>query len=125
MEYSDLVKNKANDLVISFSNHLSDVSSPSLSDIKDRNVRDMGVLAFNLSDLSVDEKSQVLFLSEEILKFSYTFRFKGESTDNIYYERNTWGIPISLVKSAVISGFLLVSFLVLTGGYLLFKWLQF
>ena len=125
MEYSDLVKEKANDLVISFSNHLSDVSSPSPSNVKDRNVRDVGVLNFNLSDLSDDEKSQVLFLAEEILKFSYTFRFKGGNTDNIYYERNSWGIPISLVKSAVISGFLLVSFLLLTGGYLLFKWLQF
>lgn len=125
MEYSDLVKKRANDFVLKFSNHLSSVSSPNSVGVNDKDVKDMGVLSFNLSDLSEDEKSQVLFLAEEILRFSYTFRFKGESTDNIYYERNSWGIPISLVKSAVISGFLLVSFLVLTGGYLLFKWLQF
>lgn len=122
MEYSDLVKEKANDLVLNFAEYLSDISSPNS---KDSNSKDMGVIAFDVSELSEDEKSQVLFLAEEILKFSYTFRFKGESTDSVYYDRNAWGIPISLVKSAVISGFLLASFLVLTCMYLLVKWLQF
>lgn len=125
MEYSDLVKKRANDFVLKFSNHLSSVSSSNSVGVNDKDVKDTGVLAFDLSDLSEEERSQVLFLAEEVLRFSYTFRFKGGNTDNIYYERNSWGIPISLVKSAVISGFLLVSFLVLTGGYLLFKWLQF
>ena len=77
MEYSDLVKRTASDLVLKFSNHLSDVSIGDLKGVKGRDSKDYGTLAFDLSSLN-GKKSHVLSLAEETLKFSYTFKIKGK-----------------------------------------------
>ena len=121
MQYSDLVKSTASDLVLKFSNHLSDVSLGGLKGLKGRDTKDYGTLAFNLSSLNEKEKSHVLYLAEETLKFSHTFKIKGKDAKVISYERNIWGIPLSLAKSTIIASVLFVGFLVLTCLYLLIK----
>lgn len=76
MEYSDLVKEKADNLILSFLRHLSDCS---LSELKayytDKSVSEGGEFFFDLSDLSRKEQRQVLSLAEETLKFNYLFKF--------------------------------------------------
>ena len=125
MEYSSIVRKTASDLVLKFSNHLSDVSLGGLKGLKGRDTKDYGTLAFNLSSLNEKEKSHVLYLAEETLKFSYTFKIKGKNSKVVAYERNTWGIPLSLVKSTIIASVLFVGFLVLTCLYLLLRWFVF
>lgn len=122
MEYSELVRKTAGDLVLKFSNHLSDVSIGDLKGVKGRDSKDYGTLVFDLSSLNGKEKSHVLSLAEETLKFSYTFKIKGKDAKVISYERNAWGIPLSLFNYTVTASFLFVGFLVLTCLYLLIKW---
>lgn len=125
MEYSRIVKETASDLILKFSRHLADVSLFSSSDRKSANTKDYGTFTFDLSSLGEREKSHVLSLAEETLKFSYTFKIKGKDAKVISFERNTWGIPVSLVKSTIIASVLLVGFLVLTCLYLLLRWFVF
>jgi len=125
MEYSDLVKRIASDLVLRFSRHLADVSLFSSKGDGSANTKDKGTFAFDLSELSGKEKSHVLFLAEETLKFSYTFKIKGKDAKIVSYERNIGGIPLTLFNSAVIAGCLLAGFLVLTCLYLLLRWFVF
>lgn len=125
MEYSDLVKEKADNLVLRFSRHRADVSLFILKGTSQSNMTDKGAFAFDLSELSEKEKSHVLSLAEETLKFSYTFKIKGDGAKVISYERNVLGIPVSLAKSTIISSVLFVGFLVLTFLYLLFIWFVF
>lgn len=122
MEYSDLVRKMSSDLVLKFSNHLSDVSMGDLKGVKGRDSKDYGTLAFDLSSLNGKERSHVLSLAEETLKFSYTFKIKGKDAKVISYESNTWGIPLSLFNYTVTASFLFVGFLVLSCLYLLIKW---
>ena len=125
MEYSELVRRNASDLVLKFSRHLADVSiSGELGTGKEEG-KDKGTFAFDLSSLSKKEQSHVLSLAEETLKFSYTFKLKGKDSKVVAYERNTWGIPISLAKSTIIASVLFVGFLVLTCLYLLIRWFVF
>ena len=125
MEYSELVRRTASDLVLKFSRHLAGLSS--LDDVGTgrEEGKEKGTFAFNLSSLSEKEQSHVLSLAEETLKFSYTFKLKSKDAKVIAYERNTWGIPLSLVKSTIIASVLLVGFLVLTCLYLLLRWFVF
>ena len=125
MEYSDLVKEKADDLVLRFSRHRADVSLFISKGTRHSNTTDKGTFAFDLSELSEKEKSHVLSLAEETLKFSYTFKIKGDGAKVISYERNIWGIPISVAKSTIIASVLFVGFLVLTCLYLLLRWFVF
>ena len=125
MEYSDLVKEKADNLVLRFSRHRADVSLFILKGTSQSNMTDKGAFAFDLSELSEKEKSHVLSLAEETLKFSYTFKLKGKEAKVVAYERNTWGIPISLAKSTITASVLFVGFLVLTCLYLLINWFVF
>jgi hypothetical protein len=125
MEYSDLVKEKADDLLLRFSRHRADVSLLTLKGTRHSNMTDKGTFAFDLSELSEKEKSHVLSLAEETLKFSYTFKIKGDGAKVISYERNVLGIPVSLAKSTIIASVLFVGFLVLTFLYLLFNWFVF
>ena len=125
MEYSDLVKRIANDLVLKFSRHLSDVELFSSEGDGSANTKDNGTFAFDLSSLNVKEQSYVLSFAEETLKFSYTFKIKGKDAKVISYERNIGGIPLTLFNSALIAGCLLAGFLVLTCLYLLLRWFVF
>lgn len=125
MEYSELVRRNASDLVLKFSRHLADVSiSGELGTGKEEG-KDKGTFAFELSSLSEKEQSHVLSLAEETLKFSYTFKLKGKDAKVVSYERNIGGIPLTLFNSAFIAGCLLAGFLVLTCLYLLLKWFVF
>lgn len=125
MEYSELVRKTASDLVLKFSRHLADVSS--LDDVGTgrEESKDKGTFTFDLSSLTEIEQSHVLSLAEETLKFSYTFKLKGKDAKVVAYERNSWGIPISLAKSTIIASVLFVGFLVLTCLYLLLRWFVF
>ena len=125
MEYSRIVKETASDLILKFSRHLADVSLFSSSDRKSANTKDYGTFTFDLSSLGEREKSHVLSLAEETLKFSYTFKIKGKDAKIVSYERNIGGIPLALFNSAVIAGCLLAGFLVLTCLYLLLSWFVF
>lgn len=125
MDYSDLVKRIANDLVLKFSRHIADVSIFSSEGDGSANTKDKGTFAFDLSSLNGKEKSHVLSLAEETLKFSYTFKIKGKDAKVISYERNSWGTPISLAKSTIIASVLFVGFLVLTCLYLFLRWFVF
>lgn len=122
MQYSDLVKSTASDLVLKLSNHLSDVSTTSSKVTKTSNNKDKGAFAFDLSELSEKDKFHVLSLAEETLKFSYTFKYKGKDAKIIYYERNLWGIPLSFVKLVLVLGLFLAVLLLLTLLYFLVQW---
>ena len=125
MGYSELVRRTASDLVLKFSRHLADVSS--LDDVGTgrEESKDKGTFTFDLSSLTEIEQSHVLSLAEETLKFSYNFKLKGKDAKVVAYERNSWGIPISLAKSTIIASVLFVGFLVLTCLYLLLRWFVF
>ena len=122
MQYSDLVKSTASDLVLKLSNHLSDVSPYSSKGAKTSNKRDKGAFAFDLSELSEKDKFHVLSLAEETLKFSYTFKYKGKDAKIVYYERNIWGIPLFFVKLVLVLGLFLAVLLLLTFLYFLVQW---
>ena len=125
MDYSDLVKRIANDLVLKFSRHIADVSIFSSEGDGGANTKDKGTFDFDLSSLNGKEKSHVLSFAEETLKFSYTFKLKGKDAKIVSYERNIGGIPITLFNSALIAGCLLAGFLVLTCLYLFLRWFVF
>lgn len=122
MQYSDLVKSTASDLVLKLSNHLSDVSPYSSKGAKTSNKRDKGAFAFDLSGLSEKDKFHVLSLAEETLKFSYTFKYKGKDAKIVYYERSLWGIPLFFVKLVLVLGLFLAVLLLLTFLYFLVQW---
>ena len=122
MQYSDLVKEKANDLVLKFSKHLAEVSLFSPKGTKLQNSKEKGTFAFDLSSLSDKDVFHILSLAEETLKFSYTFKLKGKNTKVISYERNLWGIPLSFVKLVLVLGLFLEVLLLLTFLYFLVKW---
>ena len=71
MEYSSLVRERADNLILSFLRHLSDCS---LSELKayytDKSVSEEGEFLFDLSDLSRKERRQVVSLASETLKFN-------------------------------------------------------
>ena len=125
MEYSELVRKTASDLVLKFSRHLAGLSISGNGGTGKGEGKDKGTFAFDLSSLTEKEQSHVLSLAEETLKFSYTFKLKGKDAKVVAYERNTWGIPISLAKSTIIASVLFVGFLVLTCLYLLLSWFVF
>jgi hypothetical protein len=125
MEYSEMVRKTASDLVLKFANHLSGVSLGSLKGEVSQQVKDKGEFPFDLSEFTKKEIFQVLSLAKETLKFSYTFKVKGKNSKVVYYKRNIGGIPLTLFNSAFIAGCLLAGFLVLTCLYLLLRWFVF
>lgn len=88
MEYSSLVKERADNLILSFLRHLSDCS---LSELKayytDKSVSEEGEFLFDLSDLSRKERRQVLSLASETLKFNYLFKVSKSDTDKVRYSK--------------------------------------
>ena len=88
MDYSDLVRKKADNLILSFLRHLSDCS---LSELKayytDKSVSEEGDFLFDLSDLSRKEQRQVLSLSEETLKFNYLFKVRNSEPNKVRYSK--------------------------------------
>lgn len=86
MDYSDVVKGRAENLILSFLRHLSDCS---LSELKayytDKSVSEEGEFLFDLSDLSRKEQRQVLSLASETLKFNYLFKVRDSEPNKVHY----------------------------------------
>ena len=102
MEYSSLVKERANNLILSFLRHLSDCS---LSELKayytDKSVSEGGEFLFDLSDLSRKEQRQVLSLASETLKFNYLFKVSKSGTDEVRYIKTIGGFHLKVPKTAL------------------------
>lgn len=101
MEYSDLVKKKADALVLRFSRHLADVSLLSSKGTEYANTKDNGAFAFDLSELSEKERRQVLSLSSETLKFNYLFRVSKSDIDKVRYIKTIDGFHPKVLKTAL------------------------
>lgn len=102
MEYARLVKERADNLILSFLRHLSDCS---LSELKayytDKSVSEEGEFLFDLSDLSRKERRQVLSLASEVLNFNYLFKVSKSDTNKVRYERTIYGFPKWAVSVAL------------------------
>lgn len=121
MEYSDLVKKKANDLVLRFSRHLADVSLFCSDGGNYENTKDSGTFTFNLSDLSEKEKSHVLSLSEETLKFKYLFKVRGSEPNKVDYIKTIGGFNPKVLKTALFLARLFAWIVITIGFILLYK----
>lgn len=122
MEYSDLVKEKADNLILSFLRHLSDCS---LSKLKayytDKSVSEEGEFLFNLSELSEKERRQVLSLASETLKFNYLFKVSKSDTDKVRYIKTIDGFHPKVLKTALFLTELCAWVVIATGFIILFK----
>ena len=122
MEYSDLVKEKADNLILSFLRHLSDCS---LSELKayytDKSVSEGGEFPFDLSDLSRKEQRQVLSLAEETLKFNYLFKFCKSDTNQVRYIKTIDGFHPKVLKTALFLTELCAWVVIATGFIILLK----
>lgn len=102
MEYSDLVRKRADNLILSFLRHLSDCS---LSELKayytDKSVSEGGEFLFDLSDLSRKERRQVLSLAEETLKFNYLFKISKSDTEKVRYIKTIDGFHPKVLITAL------------------------
>lgn len=102
MEYGDLVRGKADNLILSFLRHLSDCS---LSELKayytDKSVSEEGDFLFDLSDLSKKERRQVLSLASETLKFNYLFKVSKSDTNKVRYIKTISGFHPKVPKTAL------------------------
>lgn len=122
MEYSDLVKEKADSFILSFLRHLSDCS---LSELKayytDKSVSEEGEFLFDLSDLSRKERRQVLSLASETLKFNYLFKISKSDTNKVRYIKTIDGFHPKVLKTALFLTELCAWVVIATGFILLFK----
>ena len=122
MEYSDLVRKKANNLILSFLKHLSDCS---LSELKayytGKSVSEEGDFLFDLSDLSRKEQRQVLSLASETLKFNYLFKLSKSGSDKVRYIKTIDGFNPKVLKTALFLTELCAWVVIATGFILLFK----
>lgn len=122
MEYSSLVKEKADNLILSFLRHLSDCS---LSELKayytDKSISESGEFLFDLSDLSRKEQRQVLSLASETLKFNYLFKVSKSDTDKVRYIKTIDGFHPKVLKTALFLTELCAWVVIDTGFILLFK----
>jgi hypothetical protein len=119
MEYSDLVKEKADSFILSFSRHLADCS---LSELKayytDKSVSEEGEFLFDLSDLSRKERRQVVSLASETLKFNYLFKVSKSDTDKVRYIKTISGFHPRVSKtSALLLG--LTSWVLVAIGFII------
>ena len=101
MEYSSLVKERADNLILSFLRHLSDCS---LSELKayytDKSVSEEGEFLFDLSDLSRKERRQVFSLASETLKFNYLFKVSKSDTDKVRYTKTVDRFHLRVSKTS-------------------------
>lgn len=122
MEYSDLVRKKADNLILSFLRYLSDCS---LSELKayytNNSVSEEGEFLFDLSDLSRKERRQVLSLASETLKFNYLFKLSKSGTNKVRYERTIYGFPKWAISVALFITDLCFWVVIVTGFIILLK----
>lgn len=122
MEYSDLVRKKADNLILSFLRHLSDCS---LSELKayytDKSVSEEGEFLFDLSDLSKKERRQVLSLASETLKFNYLFQVNQSGTNKVRYIKTISGFHPKVLKTALFLTELCAWVVIVSGFIILLK----
>lgn len=122
MEYSDLVRKVADNLILSFLRHLSDCS---LSELEayytDKSVSDEGEFLFDLSDLSRKERRQVLSLASETLKFNYLFKISKSDTNKVRYIKTISGFHPKVLKTALFLTELCAWVVIATGFIILLK----
>ena len=119
MEYSDLVRKGADNLILSFLRHLSDCS---LSELRayytDKSVSEEGEFLFNLSDLSRKERRQVLSLASETLKFNYLFKVSKSDSNKVRYIKTISGFHSRVTNtSALLFG--LTAWVVVAIGFII------
>lgn len=119
MEYSDLVRKGADNLILSFLRHLSDCS---LSELKayytDKSVSEEGEFLFDLSDLSRKERRQVLSLASETLKSNYLFKVRDSEPNKVHYTKTFNGShPRVTNTSALLFG--LTAWVVVAFGFII------
>lgn len=123
MRYSDLVilKITANDLLLDFSRYIGS-TTPQLCSVKEhQKLKNKGSFSFDTSSLSEESRKHVLSFAEESLYNSYVFKIKHKDYGTVYYERAINGITVSVLKFAVVLGFLLLAVILFTLGYFLFN----
>lgn len=122
MEYSDLVRKRADDLVLRFSRHLVDVSLFCPKGTEYANTKDKGTFDFNLSDLTNKERSQVLSLGMETINFAYILKVKKSRPDIVEYEHTICGFILRVSNIAVFLSFLCVAFPIVSLLIVFIKW---
>lgn len=124
MEYSDLVKEKADSFILSFSRHLADSSIAELKGYDSRDVSsDEGDFIFDFSNLSKKERRQVLSLVSETLNFAYTFKIKGSEPNKVRYTHTIEGFLPIVFYLAILWSFSCVVFPIIALIIVFFKWL--
>lgn len=124
MEYSSLVKEKADNLILSFSRHLADSSIAELKGYDSKDVSsDEGDFLFDFSNLSKKERRQVLSLVSETLNFAYEFKIKGSEPNKVRYIRSDDSFLSMIFYFAIIWSFSCVVFPIIALVIVFFKWL--
>lgn len=119
MDYSDLVKERADNLILNFLRYLSDCS---LSELKayytDKSVSEEGEFLFDLSDLARKERRQVLSLASKTLKSNYLFKVKESEPNKVHYIKTFNGSPPRVTStSALLFG--LTAWVVVAIGFII------
>lgn len=122
MEYSSLVKERSDNLILSFLRHLSDCS---LSELKayytNKSVSEEGEFLFDLSELSKKERRQVLSLASETLKLNYLFKVSKSGTGKVRYIKTISGFHLRVSNTSALLLGLTVWVLVAIGFIILLK----
>ena len=124
MEYSDLVKEKADSFILSFSRHLADSSIAELKGYDSKDVSsDEGDFLFDFSNLSKKERRQVLSLVSETLNFAYMFKIKSSEPNKVRYNRADASFLSMVFYFAIILSFSCIVFPIIALVIVFFKWL--
>lgn len=124
MEYSDLVKEKADSFILSFSRHLADSSIAELKGYDSKNVSsDEGDFLFDFSNLSKKERRQVLSLVSETLNFAYMFKIKSSEPNKVRYNRADASFLSMVFYFAIMLSFSCIVFPIIVLVIVFFKWL--
>ena len=124
MEYSDLVKEKADSFILSFSRHLADSSIAELKGYDSRDVSsDKGDFLFDFSNLSKKERRQVLSLVSETLNFAYMFKIKSSEPNKVRYIRTDVSFLPMVFYLTVLLLFSSVVFPIIAIVIVFFRWL--
>lgn len=124
MEYNDLVKEKADSFILSFSRHLADSSIAELKGYDSKDVSsDEGDFLFNFSDLSKKERHQVLSVVSETLNFAYIFKIKDSEPNKVRYNRADVSFLSMVFYFAIILSFSCIVFPIIALVIVFFKWL--
>lgn len=124
MEYSDLVKEKADSFILSFSRHLADSSIAELKGYDSKDVSsDEGDFLFDFSNLSKKERRQVLSLVSETLNFAYILKIKDSEPNKVRYIRADVSFLTKVFYLTILLLFSSVVFPIIAIFIVFFRWL--